>query len=281
VRDPLNRHLANDPFGANSVIHAAGYEEPDWVDEDEQARPGEIQTRSIESKVFGDTREIQVYLPARFRRTRRYPLLIVHDGADYVRFAALKTVLDNLVHRHEIASPIVVMTSSPNRMQEYAGDPRHGDYIVKDVLPVIEREFPLVVDASARCLMGASFGAVASLATAWRHPGIFGKLLLQSGSFVFTDIGPHDKPSVFDPVVDFVNEFRESPGTLPPEVYLSCGTYESLITYNRAMVPFLRDHGVTVNFTEARDGHNWENWRDRLREGLTWLLPGPLWLVYE
>jgi len=22
---------------------------------------------------------------------------------------------------------------------------------------------------------------------------------------------------------------------------------------------------------EARDGHNWENWRDRLREGLSWL----------
>ena len=27
---------------------------------------------------------------------------------------------------------------------------------------------------------------------------------------------------------------------------------------------------------EARDGHNWENWRDRLREGLAWLFPGPL-----
>ncbi len=28
-------------------------------------------------------------------------------------------------------------------------------------------------------------------------------------------------------------------------------------------------------------GHNWENWRDRLREGLSWLFPGPLWMVYE
>ena len=34
--------------------------------------------------------------------------------------------------------------------------------------------------------MGASFGAVASLAAAWRHQGFFGRLLLQSGSFVFT-----------------------------------------------------------------------------------------------
>ena len=34
-------------------------------------------------------------------------------------------------------------------------------------------------------------------------------------------------------------------------------------------------------YEEARDGHNWENWRDRLRSGLSWLFPGPLWMVYE
>ena len=31
----------------------------------------------------------------------------------------------------------------------------------------------------------------------------------------------------------------------------------------------------------SRLQHNWENWRDRLREGLSWLFPGPLWMVYE
>ena len=39
--------------------------------------------------------------------------------------------------------------------------------------------------------------------------------------------------------------------------------------------------GMEVRFVEARDGHNWENWRDRLREGLSWLFPGPLLLVYD
>jgi Flp pilus assembly secretin CpaC len=38
---------------------------------------------------------------------------------------------------------------------------------------------------------------------------------------------------------------------------------------------------LEVRFVEARDGHNWENWRDRLRDGLSWLFPGPLLLVYE
>jgi enterochelin esterase-like enzyme len=148
-------------------------------------------------------------------------------------------------------------------------------------VPALEARYPLVPGASARGLMGASFGAVASLAAAWRRPGAFGKLLLQSGSFVFTDIGPHEQGPVFDPVVRFMGEFRARPGRPAEHVYLSCGAFEGLIYYNRSIVPLLQSTGMQVRFTEARDGHNWENWRDRLREGLSWLYPGPLWMVYE
>jgi enterochelin esterase family protein len=129
--------------------------------------------------------------------------------------------------------------------------------------------------------MGASFGAVASLAAAWRHPGYFGRLLLQSGSFAFTDIGPQRRGPAFDSVVRFVNAYRNRPRRLAERVFVSCGTFESLIYENRSMVPLLQSTGMQVRYVEARDGHNWENWRDRLREGLSWLFPGPLWMVYE
>ena len=43
----------------------------------------------------------------------------------------------------------------------------------------------------------------------------------------------------------------------------------------------LRRSGMRLRYRESRDGHNWENWRDRLRESLTWLFPGPLRLMYE
>ena len=130
-------------------------------------------------------------------------------------------------------------------------------------------------------LMGASFGAVASLAASWRYPDRFGRLLLQSGSFAFTDIGEQRRGPAFDPVVKFVNAFRAAPGTPSEKIFMSCGMYESLIYENRSMLPLLQSTGMEVRYTESRDGHNWENWRDRLREGLSWLFPGPLWLVYE
>ena len=281
IRDPLNPHLAHDPYGSNSVVHTTGYELPDWVEEDPEARRGEIQSHRIMSEVMHDVRELDVYLPARFREQRRYPLLIVHDGPDYLRFAGLQTVLDNLIHRQEIPAMVVALIGSKNRLHEYANDERHAQFLVEELVPLLESRYPLLTDPSARGLMGSSFGAVAALSTAWRHSGAFGNLLLQSGSFAFTDIGEHDRGPAFDPVVDFVNEFRANPGRPADRIFLSCGTYESLIYYNRSMVPLLQDTGMAVKYVEARDGHNWENWRDRLRAGLSWVFPGPLWMVYE
>ena len=38
---------------------------------------------------------------------------------------------------------------------------------------------------------------------------------------------------------------------------------------------------LAVRYVEKRDGHNWENWRDRLQDGLSWLFPGRQKFVYE
>ena len=281
IRDPLNPNLAQDPFGANSVVHGIDYEEPAWAAERGDDRRGEVVERRLRSDVFGDVRPLSIYLPPRFRETRRYQLLLVHDGLDYLQFAQLANVLDNLIERLEIPPLIAAMTQSPRRTAEYAANDQHAKFLVEELLPLLQNEFPLLDDPRDRCLLGASFGAVASLHAAYRLPGHFGKLLLQSGSFAFTDIGDHGRGPLFDPVVRFVNEFREDPGQRTEQIFLSCGVYESLIHYNRAMLPLLLEAGADVRLVEAQDGHNWENWRDRLRDGLTWLFPGPLWMVYE
>ncbi len=281
IEDPQNDARARDPFGANSVCHCDGYVVPDWILHDPEARPGRIEDRTFHSDAWGGSRPVKLYFPARFRETRRYPLLVVHDGPDYLEYAGLKTVLDNLIHRLEIPAMIVALTSSENRLEEYAGHEAHARFLCDELVPALEAELPLEGRPASRALMGASFGAVATLSTAVRHPGFFGRLLLQSGSFAFSDIGENERGPAFEPIVDFVNGFRDDPIRLAERVFVSCGTYESLIYENRSLVPILQSAGMDVRYVEARDGHNWENWRDRLREGLPWLFPGPLWMVYE
>jgi len=281
VLDKLNGVLAHDPFGANSVCQGYGYKRPFWTMTKPGTRSGELTGFRMHSQAFDGQRDIQVYLPARFRRTRSYPLLVVHDGADYLQYADFKTVLDNLIHRLEIPAMVVALTQSPDRLAEYTGNTRHARFIGEELLKEMNTRFPLNDNNSARGLMGASLGGVASLHTARTYPNRFGQLLLQSGSFAFSDLGQHQKGPVFDPVVRFVNEYRKNPFALAEKIYMSCGIYESLIYENRSLVPLLQAQGMQVRFEEARDAHNWENWRDRLRTGLSWLFPGPLWMVYE
>lgn len=281
ITDPLNPVKAADPYGANSVCQGYGYERPEWTLADPQSRRGVLDELHLSSAALGSTRRLLVYLPARFRRTRRYPLLIVHDGEDYLRFADVKTVFDNLIHRLEIPPMIICLTQSADRLREYAGYDAHARFLTEEVMTLLRSRYPLIDEPAGRGLMGASFGGVASLHTAWRYPGFYDRLLLQSGSFAFSDIGTHRRGPVFDPVAQFVNEFRARPGRPAARMYLSCGIYESLIYENRSIVPLLTEQGIQVRYEEVRDGHNWENWRDRLRTGLSWLFPGPLWMVYE
>jgi len=279
--DPLNPRRAHDPFGANSVCHGVGYVRPEWTLPQPGTREGTLDAVRLKSHAFGTERIVPLYLPARFRKTGRYPLLVVHDGSDYVEYASLKVVLDNLIDRLEIPPLIAALSNPADRLVEYPGDPRHARHLTEELVPHLEAKLPVVRRPDARGIVGASFGAVASLYTAWRYPGFYGRMLLQSGSFAFTDIGPHHRSREFDPVVNFINAFRKDPGKPAERAFVSCGTYESLIYENRSMMPFFQRIGLDVRFVEARDGHNWENWRDRLREGLSWLFPGPLWMTYE
>lgn len=280
--DPLNPRLAHSPVGASSVLEASGYVEPEWARFDADSRPGELVEITQRSRALRRDCHARVYLPARFTTRHRYPLLVVHDGDDYLNFAAMKEVLDNLIHRRDVAETVVVFTNPGDRLREYANSAQHARYLTAELLPRLEAELPLLGTPGGRCLMGASFGAVASLTTAYRYPQMFGSLLLQSGSFVFTDIGhDHGGGPAFDPVVRFMNRYRADPRRVADNVYMSCGMYEPLIVPNRSMVPVFRSTGMNVHYSEARDGHSWVDWRDRLREGLSWVYPGAQQYYYE
>ena len=120
-------------------------------------------------------------------------------------------------------------------------------------------------------LLGASLGAVASLATAFRYPGVFGGLVLKSGSFIL------DERKLAAPAAPGLPPHRPADAGAAPgaadlprtRAFVSTGELEGLADENRALASFLRERGVDVLFKSAWDGHHWHNWRDQLRDGLT------------
>ena len=66
----------------------------------------------------------------------RYPLLVVHDGHDYLNYASAKTVLDNLIHRNEIAEMVVAFVSPVgDRLVEYANHAPHARFVARELVP--------------------------------------------------------------------------------------------------------------------------------------------------
>lgn len=274
ILDPRNPHRAGDPFGENSVARTHGYAQPVWS-LDRGAPRGHMEPLVVESEVFGHARHETIYLPHGYDRDRPYPMVIVHDGSDYDDFAGLTVALDNLIDEGAIPPLVAVLIQTGDRMGEYPRGRRHARYVVKELLPVIEAGYAVSGDARDRVLLGASLGAVASLSTAYRYPGVFGGLVLKSGSFVLDREKLKARPHpVFEHTARLVEVLKRAPGLEGVRAFVSTGELEGLASDNRALAEVLADRGIEVLFQSSWDGHHWHNWRDQLRDALTWVLGG-------
>lgn len=275
VIDPLNPARAGDPFGQNSVARTLGYARPEWS-LPRGAPSGRIDEIGVASPSFGETRGVRVYLPAGHDPGRTYPLVVVHDGDDFVAYADLPVVLDNLIDGSAIPPVIAALVQTRDRLGEYSGSRAHARFLVQELLPALGARWRLAAAPEDRVLLGASLGAVASLATAFRFPGVFGGLVLKSGSFILDERKLERRPHpVFHRIARLMRALRRGPGLAGTRAFVSTGELEGLADENRALAEFLRERGADVLFKSAWDGHHWHNWRDQLRDGLTWVLrPG-------
>lgn len=258
--DAFNPERATNPFGANSIVAGPGYRRPEWTLPNATVPAGELRPIDVTSSAFADRRTVRLYVPAGGLDDPA-PVIVAHDGSDYVTHGALATVLDNLIADDVIPPVAVALTDPGERNLEYTGHRAHADFVVKELLPAVEDH----VTASRRIIMGASLGAVASLHAAWRHPGSFDAAILQSGSFATGLGGRFRRGSVFKPVIEFLGAFHNDPRTVPPVVYASCGRFEGMLAENQVLVDQLRRLDVDVTFEVTPDGHDWGSWRNRLR----------------
>src|SRR4051812_25479974 len=156
--DPFNPKVSHSPMGSSSVCFGVGYVTPDWVLPDPEARPGELRDLVVRSRALGRDARVTLYLPARFRPSASYPLLVVHDGGDFLQYASMKTALDNLIHRMDVAGLIAAFVHPGDRLVEYANSAAHSRFLTGELLPELEASLPLAGTRAGRCLVGASVG---------------------------------------------------------------------------------------------------------------------------
>jgi len=196
------------------------------------------------------------------------PLVVVFDGRDYLRRARLTTIADNLIAQGRMKPVAFAMADNggPARGVEYGCSEATLGFIMNHLLPLAKKELDLVdfrASPGAYGLLSASMGGLISLYVALRAPGIFGRVLSQSGAFWDDEYKPV--------VVDLVRD-----GAVRPiKVWMDVGRYEWLLGGNRMMHALLQQRGYDVAYREYNGGHNYPAWRDDVAHGLEWLYSRP------
>lgn len=255
---------------------------------------GNIQRHpNFASSFLGNSREVLVYLPPGYRRarTRRFPVLYLHDGQNVFDAATafggtewgVDETAQRLVREKRMAPVIIVAVANTgeNRIHEYAptrgllevgkrkrskGLLRHyGRFLIDELKPFIDRRYRTLTDAEHTGLGGSSLGGLATMALGLWFPDVFRRLVVMSPSIWWDDC--------------VLYEMIGQPRTRPPlKIWLDTGTHEP--GWERARV--LRDTLIEtgwrldddLHYLEDEGGEHTESaWGYRMDAALRFLYP--------
>ena len=203
--------------------------------------------------------DLAVVTPAGTRRSDPLPLLLAHDGPEYSRRAHLLSVLRGATSDGRVAPTRVVLLEPGPRNERYAANPDWAQALTQHVLPAVRTAY---AGDGKPALMGASLGALASLQAEWLHPGTFGALFLQSGSFFRKRVDEEEDFEFWHRVTTFVTNVRRvRRRRTDARVVMTCGTGEGNLANNRQMAQALAGSGHDVSLAEVPGGHDWRSWQ--------------------
>ncbi|HEX9065347.1 MAG TPA: alpha/beta hydrolase-fold protein [Streptosporangiaceae bacterium] len=268
ITDPANPLRAPGAFGTKSVREFGCYATPAWLAM--QAPVGDRRELEFPAPSLGGTIPAMIWSPAGTPDTEPLPLLVVHDGPEYDSLASLLTFLSAGVSAGWLPRLRAALLGPGHRDRWYSANPVYARALRR----VVHDELAPRLATTARIGMGTSLGGLAMLHAHCRHPGTFGALFLQSGSFFTAALDSQEKRfGHFARIVAFVAAVHagHQPGR-PVPVTLTCGGIEENVANNRLMAQTLRSHGYPAELHEVADLHNYTAWRDAFHPYLTDLL---------
>jgi enterochelin esterase-like enzyme len=256
---------------------------------------GDLRIHEFPSRVFRNTRYLRIWLPPGYddagNAGRHFPVLYLNDGQNLFEsstaFAGVEWQVDETADRliREGAVPPMIFVGMDNtgkeRIREYmpyrSMHPRmlrvqgryYPDFLTKEVMPFVERNYRIATGPENTGLGGSSLGALIALYTAVARPGMIGRLLLES-------------PSLWASGRQLVKESR-SVRIWPERMFLAVGSSEAgSAERSRTVVDDVRELAAIMRravLSEGRlrlvvkdgAGHNEAAWAERFPEALRFL----------
>lgn len=266
LTDPHNPAVVADPFGARSVWTRSTYVPPAWTTSMPRRRGHRTQT-TLRSAVLGMDLPTRIWHHPDLAPGSPGPLLVVHDGPAYDDEAGLGLLLDHLSSDPSVPPARAALLAAPDRDRLYSANPRYARAVLDDVVAGVAAHTGGEVTTLVG--LGASLGGLAHLHAAVEHPGAYGAMLLQSGSYFRPTLdGVESGWPWFGRVTGFTDRLQtEAPGPAVPTI-MTCGLVEENLSNNEEVAERLRDCGWPVELVGVRDAHNMTAWRDALHPHL-------------
>jgi enterochelin esterase-like enzyme len=269
VCDPANPNRAPGAFGEKSVLLLPGYMPPGWLGE--PGVPGHSTELSVRGRGLGADVGVRIWAPDGAGPGEPLPMLVAHDGPEYDELASLTHFAAAAIHSGALPRHRVALLAPGDRNEWYSASARYAGALVRDVLPAIRAA---VAVQGTPAGMGASLGGLAILHAQRRHPGTFGAMFLQSGSFFTPRFDSQESGFPrYQRIVRFVREtLRAGASPDPVPATLTCGIEEENVHNNRLMARTLAAQGHRATLHEVPDMHNYTAWRDAFDPPLAALL---------
>ena len=277
------------------------------IDPKEPSVLGMLDIITINSKVYKNIRNLRVWLPANYfapvNRAKHYPVLYMQDGqnlfdqatAEFKEWQFDETVqfLTGSMRIHPMI--VVGIDSTPRRANEYLPYPdainkelgkfetqdvhgkQYGEFIINEVMPLIEKKYRVLTGMHNTGLGGAGYGADVALYAVLAHPGVFGKLLLESPALLIGN--------------EQLLKDSEKATQFPERVYIGVGTAEESddkasakdVEEVRELEKILRGKGLgpTRLMVAVQEGakQNEIAWSNRLQNALLFLYGSDIHLI--
>jgi enterochelin esterase-like enzyme len=214
----------------------------------------------------GVKRRALIYTPPGFSKNKKYPVLYLLHGLggteyDWVYNAPPQVILDNL-YAEKKAEPMIVVMPNGRAMKN---DRPTGDVfdsvkvksfstferdLLDDLIPFIEKHYPVHTQYRYRALAGLSMGGGQALNFGLAHPDKFAYV----GGFA---PAPNTKmPQTLVPDLQKARKLNL--------LWISCGVDDNLIWVSQRTHDFLKNNNIPHIYYTEPGGHDFTVWRNDL-----------------
>ena len=228
---------------------------------------GKIDTITYTSKTVGASRRALIYTPPAYSKSKKYPVLyLLHgiggDEKEWLKGGQPQVILDNLYVDKKIEPMIVVMPNGRAMKDDRVGDNMMASDkvqafatfekdLLNDLIPFIEKKYPVIKDREHRAIAGLSMGGGQSLNFGLGNLSWFAWV----GGF---SSAPNTKPP--EELVPDPDEARNKLKLL----WISCGDADGLITYSKRTHEYLNAKNVPHIYYIEPGVHDFKVWKNSL-----------------